>query len=268
MKNLGKYLKEHREAKGITLEEIEGVSNISVFYLRALEEGQIHLLPAPTFTVGFLRQYARCIGLDQEDVVLRYRTATLQGGEGLRERSMEKMRRGRRRSIWIVGASLLLLGLLWLVLYPGTEMPGERVRTIRMPRASVKEIKKEQLRKELDLLHEAGPGEALVEGRASDLGGGGATSGQELISPLRQGPVEVILQGLEETRMEITLDDRPPYEKVLEPGERHSCRAKRRVKLLIGDGSAVRIFYKGKVYENLGKKGDVVHISFPPSESG
>lgn len=268
MENLGKYLREHREAKGITLEEIEGVSNISVFYLRALEEGQIHILPAPTFTVGFLRQYARCIGLDQEDVVLRYRAVALQDGERIRERSTEKMRRGRMRSIWIVGASLFLLGLLWVVLYPGTEMTGERVRTIRMPRTSVKEIKKERLRKELDLLDDSSPREALDEGGSPALSNIGGTDGKNSVSPTKTGAVEVILQALEETKVQIILDSEPTYEKVLEPGERHSCRAKKRVKLQIGNGSGVRIFYKGRVYENLGKKGDVVHISFPPSESG
>ncbi len=260
MKNLGEYLREHREAKGITLEEIEGVSKISVFYLRALEEGQFHVLPAPTFTVGFLKQYARCVGLDQEDVVLRYRKAAMQEGQGIRERSLEKMRRGRRRSIWIVGVSLLLLGFLWIVLYPGKEMTGQRVRTIRMPRTSEKEIEKARLRKELDLPGRAGPGADLDDGKAGGSGQGGAANGQ--------GPVVVILQGLEESKVQIDLDDDPPYETVLKPGERHSCRAGKRVKLLIRNGRGVRIFYKGKVYENLGKKGDVVRISFPPSESG
>ncbi|MGW8324045.1 MAG: helix-turn-helix domain-containing protein, partial [Thermodesulfobacteriota bacterium] len=97
METLGKYLRENREAKGITLEEIEQVSNISLTYLRALEAGQVHILPASTFTVGLLRQYARCIGLDPEDVVLRYRTASQAAGGGFREPSIEKVRRRRKR---------------------------------------------------------------------------------------------------------------------------------------------------------------------------
>jgi transcriptional regulator with XRE-family HTH domain len=268
VEKLGKYLRENREAKGIALEEIEQVSNISLTYLRALEEGQMHVLPASTFTVGFLRQYARCIGLDPEDVVLRYRTAS-QGGSGrFREPSMEKVGRGRKRSIWGLGVSLLFLGLLWAALYPGREMTEERVRTIRMPRTSLEEIKKEQLKRELGILEEAPPDEASGREAATATEGpeGGGGKDQQVLP--KTGAVEVILQALEETKVQIILDDALPYEEVLEPGDRHSCRAKKRVKLQIGNGSGVRIFYNGKVYENLGKKGDVVHISFPPWGAG
>ena len=266
MEKLGKYLRENREAKGITLEEIEQVSNISLACLRALEAGQAQGLPASTFTVGFLRQYARCIGLDPEEVVLRYRTASRQGGGRLREPSMEKMGRGRRRSIWGLGASLLFLALLWAALYPGREMTEERVRTIRMPRTSLKEMKKEQLKRELGILEEAPPDEASHEGAVTGMQG--TDEGEEQQALPATGSVEVILQALEETKVQINLDNGSPYEEVLEPGDRHSCRAKKRVKLQIGNGSGVRIFYNGKVYENLGKKGDVVHISFPPPGAG
>ncbi len=268
MEKLGKYLRENREAKDITLEEIEQVSNISLTYLRALEAGQDHVLPASTFTVGFLRQYARCIGLDPEDVVLRYRTATQKGGGRFQEPSMEKMGRGRKRSIWGLGASLLFLGLLWAALYPGREMTEERVRTIRMPRTSLKEMKKERLKRELGLLEEAPPDEASHEGAVTGMLGLDGGEGVEQQALPKTGSVEVILQALEETKVQINLDNGSPYEEVLEPGDRHSCRAKKRVKLQIGNGSGVRIFYNGKVYENLGKKGDVVHISFPPPGAG
>jgi len=268
VEKLGKYLRENREAKDITLEEIEQVSNISLTYLRALEAGQDHVLPAATFTVGFLRQYARCIGLDPEDVVLRYRTATQKGGGRFQEPSMDKMGRGRRRSIWVLGASILFLGLLWMVLYPGMEMTEERVRTIRMPRTSLKEIRKEQLKRELGLLEEALPHEASHEGAVRGMQAPEGGQGEEQQVLLRTGAVEVILQALEQTKIQIILDSESPYEEVLQPGDRHSCRAKKRVKLQIGNGSGVRIFHNGKVYENLGKKGDVVHISFPPSGAG
>ncbi len=268
MEKLGEYLRENREAKGITLEEIEQVSNISVTHLRALEEGQVHLLPAQTFTVGFLRQYARCLGLDPEDVVLRYRTAAQHEGGHPRDRSIEKVGRGRRRSIWILGASLLVLGLLWVLLYPGTEMTEERVRSIRMPRTSLKEIKKQQLREELGLVQGV-PSEngSASEASAGQEGRDGAV-GENMPGSANTGTVEVIVQALEPAKIEVMLDDEPGYEKTLDQGDRHPCRANSRVKLQIEDGSGVRIFYGGKVYENLGKKGDVVHISFPPEGAG
>ncbi len=265
MKKLGVYLRENREAKGITLEEIERVSNISVSQLRALEEGQAHLLPAQTFTIGFLKQYARCLGLDPEDVVLRYRTAARQEGAQTPDRAIERVARGRRRSIWILAGSLLVLGLLWVLLYPGADRTGERVRSIRVPRASLKEIKKQRLREELGLAQEVSP-ETVPDAEA--YGGSGGVGMESLPGAGSTGGVEVIVQALEATKIQVLLDDGPGYEKTLDRGDRHPCRAENRVKLQIKNGSGVRIFYGGKVYENLGKKGEVVHIRFPPAGAG
>ncbi len=268
MEKLGQYLREHREAKGITLEEIERVSNISVFYLRALEEGQYHVLPAPAFTIGFLKQYARCVGLDPEEAVLLYRRATQKQGGSFRERSADKPARGRRRPFWILAGSVLFLMVLWKALYPGRERTGERVRAIRIPRASLEETKKEELRKELGLLEGVPRNHVSSEGTATgvepSVPGG---RGQKEVLP-ETGSVEVILQAIERTWVRIRVDEEPAIEKTLEPGERYPCRGRERVNLRIGDGRGLRVFYNGKVYENLGKKGDVVQINFPPSDNG
>ena len=268
MDKLGTHLREHREAKGITLEEIGRVSNISLSYLRALEEEQYHILPASTFTIGFLRQYARCIGLDPEDVILRYKMATQQAGRHSRERSMERLGKGGRRSVWVLGGGVVLLVLLWMVLYPVTERTEERVRTIRIPRPSVEEIKKEQLKMELGLLGEVSPDNLSRNGGAAGVAGAAGGRGGEREGVSQTGAVEVILQAIEETWVEITVDQEPRHKKALKPGDRHSCRANERVMLRIGNGTGVRVFYEGRAYENLGKRGDVVQISFPPPGNG
>lgn len=268
MDELGQYLREHRKAKGITLEEIERVSNISVFYLRALEEGHYHVLPAPAFTIGFLKQYARCVGLDPEDAVLRYRRATQTRGGPFRERSTDKPTRGRRRPFWILAGSVLLLMVLWKALYPGRERTVERVRAIRIPRASLEETKKEELKKELGLLEGVPRNHVSSEGTATGIEPSvpGSKGRQEALP--QTGSVEVVLQAIERTWVQIYLDQEPAIEKTLEPGERYPCRAREKVNLRIGNGKGVRVFYRGKVYENLGKKGDEVQISFPPSGNG
>ena len=263
VESLGKHLREQREAKGITLEQISMVSNISLPYLHALEEDHYHTLPAPAFTVGFLRQYARCIGLDPEDVVLRYRLAAQKEGGLFRERSMEKSGGRRRRSIWILGGSVLILILLWIVLYPGPEMTGERVRTIRIPRTSPEEIRKEQLKKELGIVDGVPQNHAFPRGATTGVEGSVDGSGGEGDASSQTGSIEVILLAIEKTWVEINVDREPGYKKTLDPGDRYALRAKEKVKLRIGNGNGVRVFYNGRVYENLGKKGDVVNISFP-----
>ena len=49
----------------ISLREIAERTKISLRYLEALEEDRFDLLPAPVFAQGFLREYARYVGLNR-----------------------------------------------------------------------------------------------------------------------------------------------------------------------------------------------------------
>jgi cytoskeleton protein RodZ len=76
----GGWLRREREAREVTLAEISEVTKISRTYLEALEEERFDVLPAPVFAKGFLREYAKYVGLDPDEVVNSYLTA-LQAGE-------------------------------------------------------------------------------------------------------------------------------------------------------------------------------------------
>ncbi len=67
--SFGPWLKGQREARGVTIAEIAESSKISVRYLEALERDRFDVLPAPVFVRGFLREYARVVGLDADEVV-------------------------------------------------------------------------------------------------------------------------------------------------------------------------------------------------------
>jgi cytoskeletal protein RodZ len=68
----GRYLSRERELRNITLEHVAEVTRISVENLRALEEGRHDRLPGRVFVIGYIRAYARCIGLAADDAVLRF----------------------------------------------------------------------------------------------------------------------------------------------------------------------------------------------------
>jgi cytoskeleton protein RodZ len=67
--SLGAWLRTQREARGVSLREIADSTKISVRYLEALEHDRFEILPAPVFTRGFLREYARVVGLDPDEAV-------------------------------------------------------------------------------------------------------------------------------------------------------------------------------------------------------
>ncbi len=69
---LGQYLARERRMREIDLEEITAVTRIKRRYLEALERDEFEDLPPKPFVVGFLKAYAKYVGLDPDDLVSRY----------------------------------------------------------------------------------------------------------------------------------------------------------------------------------------------------
>ena len=68
MKDIGNFLRERREARGISLIEVEKDLKIRKKYLQALEEGNIDAIPGKTYLVGYLRNYSKYLGIDDENI--------------------------------------------------------------------------------------------------------------------------------------------------------------------------------------------------------
>lgn len=68
----GEYLRRHREASGKTLDGISRSTRISKRYLQALEDNDAQRLPDEAFARGFLKAYAKELGLEMDEVMSRY----------------------------------------------------------------------------------------------------------------------------------------------------------------------------------------------------
>jgi len=68
MKDIGNFLKERREARGISLIEVEKDLKIRTKYLQALEEGNIDAIPGKTYLIGYLRNYSKYLGVNEENI--------------------------------------------------------------------------------------------------------------------------------------------------------------------------------------------------------
>jgi len=68
MKDIGNFLRERREARGISLIEVEKDLKIRKKYLQALEEGNIDAIPGKTYLIGYLKNYSKYLGIDEENI--------------------------------------------------------------------------------------------------------------------------------------------------------------------------------------------------------
>jgi len=75
LSSFGEELRREREIRGISLKEIADATKVSKRFLEAIERNDHKTLPAPVFTRGFVREYARYLGLSVDDIVNRYNYA-------------------------------------------------------------------------------------------------------------------------------------------------------------------------------------------------
>lgn len=68
---LGAWLRTRREERGYDFDRVERDTRISRGYIEALERDQFDTLPAPVYARGFVRSYARYLGLDEEEALGR-----------------------------------------------------------------------------------------------------------------------------------------------------------------------------------------------------
>lgn len=76
MPSFGEKLKQEREKRNITLEQISATTKIGTRLLQALEEDKFSQLPGGIFNKGFVRAYSRCVGLDEDQIVADYLQAS------------------------------------------------------------------------------------------------------------------------------------------------------------------------------------------------
>lgn len=69
---LGEFLRQEREQRGITIEQVASATKVGVRTLHALEADQYVELPAKPFIRGFVTSYCRFVGLDAKEVLVRF----------------------------------------------------------------------------------------------------------------------------------------------------------------------------------------------------
>lgn len=130
MPGVGQYLREQREARRMSVEEISRATRVPVQSVERIEADRFDELPGEVFVRGFLKSYARALGISPDDVMARY-TASRRVAWVTPlplSSSTPKAARGRRFGVAIAFVLLLILFTLALsiVLKPrGDDMPQE-----------------------------------------------------------------------------------------------------------------------------------------------
>jgi cytoskeletal protein RodZ len=71
----GRYLLRERELRGLSPDDVVRVTRLAPAVIDAIEAGDPERMPPRGYLVGYLRSYAGAVGLDADDVVLRFQEA-------------------------------------------------------------------------------------------------------------------------------------------------------------------------------------------------
>ncbi|MEE8368541.1 MAG: RodZ domain-containing protein [Thermoanaerobaculia bacterium] len=219
--SFGTWLRRHRELREVALSEIAAVTKISIRYLEALEEDRFDVLPAPVFAKGFLREYAKYVGLDPDDVVNSYITAQLQAApEEAEQDSYGSKRPGVRKFplALLVVAAMLVVGLVTGLLIYGTR---DRTKPAEAP-----------------LLRES----SVVAPRTEIVPEPAASSQYP-------SPLNVTLDFVENCWVEATVDGRRRISELRVHGDSLQLAAQTRVLLTLGNPQGVEIEVNGIAYD-------------------
>lgn len=78
MESIGDKLRNEREQKGYSIEQIARDTNIAKRYLEALEAEDFSTFPGDPYLIGFLRNYSDYLGIDPDEMVTLYKNFQIQ----------------------------------------------------------------------------------------------------------------------------------------------------------------------------------------------
>jgi cytoskeleton protein RodZ len=234
--SFGEWLRRQREMREISLRDIAERTKISLRYLEAMEEDRFDVLPAPIFAKGFLREYARYVGLSPDEVVNHY-LSVQDPQEGTEEGKKEDTRPGRERARkargWTWGLFLFLAGALLLALVAAFAWWAQKRRD--------------------DVSVQQPPPPIAAPPRVSPV---------VSVPPpeVSSAPLEVSLDFTEECWVEAVIDGKSRFSELRAQGESLQLEAKEQIVFTtLGNAGAVEIQVNGYPLDVGKKKGEVVH---------
>ena len=113
---LGEYLRAIREHRDLSLVQVAEVTRVRRLYLAAIEAGDLTPLPSRPFAVGYVRAYAKALGLDGDAAVARFKLEFPETETQLRAPVGVEQEKGLWRRVLYTGAAVLVVAVgLWNV---------------------------------------------------------------------------------------------------------------------------------------------------------
>ena len=140
---LGALLRNERENRGLSHEQLSQVTRLRRHFLEALENEEWQNLPPSVFVKGFIRSYAKALGLDEDKLLDLYKNAVPE--EVAPPTPIIEPKKPRRRLALVLA---LCLGALAIILYLWIGRPLPEQSTVQTEKGLPAEIQEEPAKEE------------------------------------------------------------------------------------------------------------------------
>ena len=281
-----------REALGLSIADIFQRTRISVSNLQAMENNDFHLLPTAAYTKNFIKTYARTLGIDSEPILVKYEDYlnSRKGLQALPPEGVSKIKPFIRRIastkiyLGITFVLIVISVVAWLIskqyqsssdiINPArriaVSVPENKVETVNSPvnvTAPINQQAKDSPKLALNEINKQS--QVKAQSISAKMENNAVKPSKEQVSlPNIQSAVNseeaslLIINAIEETWIRIKADQNPSFQILLKPGEKFERKAVG-FDLDIGNAGGIKIQFKDKNIENLGKSGQVTHLRLP-----
>ncbi|WP_282009868.1 RodZ domain-containing protein [Nitrospina watsonii] len=299
--SFGTYLKNERELRGASLNDIAHATRIPERHLEALEEDRYDDLPAEVFIKGYIRNYGEALGIDANELLTAYDERIGKGRREEREKSWKEVAHQEQKKTSIqtqlkLVAFLIGMGVVgWLVWASLNNPPSSDSQAVPVPMKT--------LPKGLKTVPAPEPGPAPSGGQAPPPGMGtespgaeappgpemNAETGQNKVPQLENGGIMNDLQdqtvptnqrtvepspsdnerafsleirAKEKAWFHMILDEERERDFTLNAGERIVLHANEQILADIGNRNGTEFLLNGKTYELPGTQNVVLNFVF------
>jgi cytoskeleton protein RodZ len=273
----GAQLRQARENRGLSLDEVATKTRVQRRYLQALEDGTVDKLPEPVYARGFLKKYADFLGLDSAGMAERYfpmAEIRKQGSSG-----SPLMPPSPKRTNWLgytVGVVAAVIGLSTFFALR-TNVPAPVVTATAQASGKSEPSPFEKILKGAGAPIQSAnpaPNKTLTPTPASNQVVANKPAAQSAgvqpiltppsvtLVPTAAQPVQVAVKVAADTWVRVSADGRTVFQGVLPKGAQRNWSAKQFVKFRTGNAGGILVSHNQKAIGALGAPGKVVERVF------
>ncbi len=251
MSSLGTRLRELREVKGVSLDDIARSTRVGRGYLEALESDSLGELPSPVFVKGFIRAYCEFLEASPDEALGLYRE---ESGEPVRPERLQNVTHAPpARRVGPLMVSLVLFIAL------GASLFALRVGLKSAPRPAP--VVSGSARGNPESIPSPAPAPVTPSTAVPEPA---APAPAEQPRPAGQ---RLLIRAVEPTWIRVQVDEGRVAEELMQVGAVREWTAARRFVLSVGNAGGLEVDLNGRRIPALGARGAVIQRLVLPAEA-